>query len=269
MKRRKKGAIFIYALYIIIALLTLSAILMNLLQGTQTITRMHQAAEEGARVRAQAIDILLKEQAGIIEILHNSIGYEDNVDHPLHNDVSGHINPILPQSAQYQLKKQQSDSFAKEAIVTYVNNSIYKEVTGKNQLASVTTKDICFDFEALPDGSLYDDTFDPETADKSEINQKYKLDFSCTTANGDVIKADNVQVSGVKKNTVKIGEKGGKIQTIKSANVVFVGIKFNYTYFYSKLYEKFGFDGTNTGEVWAIAYPQADKCVRSDEACTY
>ena len=151
MNKRKKGAIAIYSIYIIIALLTLGAILMNVLQGTQTLTRVNQAAEQGAQVRAQAIDILLKEEAGIVEVLHNSIGYDDNVDHPRHEDIAGHKNPLLPQNSTYQTTKQNSDTFAKETVVNYVNNAIRSDISGKSKLATVSAKDICFDIKALPE----------------------------------------------------------------------------------------------------------------------
>lgn len=268
MKKKKKGAIALYSLFIIIALLVLSGIMVNVMQGMQMATRMNQAAEEGAKVRAQAIDILLKEQAGIIEVYHESMGYTDTVEHSKHADVSGHESPELPNSANYQKARKTADDYARDAVLDYVNSAIKKEVKGKNQIVNVTANDICFDIQPLPDGSLYEE-FDPTTAPKAELEKTYKMDFSCTTPNGDTVKAYDVKVSGVKKNTVKVGEKNGKIQTVKVANVVFTGIKFEYTYYISDLMKNFDAATTSEGEVWAIAYPQTDKCVRTDEKCEY
>jgi len=268
MKKRKKGAIALYSIYVILALATLSAIMINLMNGTQTATRMSQAAEEGAKVRAGGVDILLKEEAGILEIYHNSVGYTDNVTHTKHQNVLGHESVQLPQSTTYQNAKKATDEFAKDATVRYANNAIAKGADGK-PLASISRNDICFDFKALPDGSLYDKTFDPDKAPASEKNQTYKLNFSCTTANGDVIKANDVQVSGVKGNTIKVKDENGNLKTVKAANVVFIGIKYQYTYFYAKLLENVGMPTTRTGESWAIAYPQVDKCVRTDSMCKY
>ena len=268
MKKHKKGAIAIYSLFIIIFLLVFSSIMINLTQGMQMATRMNQAAEEGAKVRAQAVDVLLKEQAGIIEIMHSSMNYTDNVKHSDHTDVTGHINPQLPQGNEYQTARQKADDFSRKATVDFVKNSIYKELKSDKRMVSLSEKDICFDFKPLPDGSLYED-FDPDKADKKELNKTYKIDFSCITPNGDTIKANTVQVSGIKGNTVKTADKNGKIETIKSANVVFVGIRYDYTYFISEMMNKFGLSTTKKGQVWAVAYPQVDKCVRSETTCTY
>lgn len=268
MKKHKKGAIAIYALFIIMGLVLFSAIMINITQSMQMVTRMSQAAEEGAKVRAQAVDVLLKEQAGIIEILHNSMNYVDNVKHNEHAEVTGHVNPQSPESNQYQTARQKADDFSRKATIDYVKNSIYKELRSDKRMVNLSEKDICFDFKPLPDGSLYDE-FDPEKADKKELNKTYRMDFSCTTPNGDTVKATNVKVSGVKGNTVKVADKNGKIETIKSANVVFIGIKFEYTYFISKVIENFGLSSTKKSEIWAVAYPQVDKCVRSDSTCTY
>lgn len=268
MKKKKKGAIALYALFIIIGLLVFASIMVNVTQGMQMVTRMNQAAEEGAKVRAQAVDTLLKEQEGIIEVLHGSIDYNDNVKHADHTDVAGHKNPSLPQNSEYQESKKKADEVARKSTIDFIKNSIYNDIKQKKQMVQVSEKDICFDFKPLPDDSLYQE-FDPEKADPKELKKTYKIDFSCTTPNGDTIKAKNVKVSGVKGNTVKISDKNGKIETIKSANVVFVGIKFKYSYFINQTIENFGLSSTSEGEVWAVAYPQADKCVRSEATCTY
>lgn len=268
MKKQKKGAIAVYSIFVIIGISVLAVIFMNVTQGSQMVTRMNLAAEEGAKARAQAVDTLLKEQEGIIEVYHNSMNYNDNVKHADHTDVAGHINPHLPQSPEYQESKKKSEKFARKAVVDFVETTIYNEISGKKRMVELTENDICFDVKPLPDDSLYED-FDPEKADPKELNKTYKIDFSCTTPNGDTIKANNVQVSGIKKNTVKIADKNGKIETIKAANVVFVGIKFDYRYFFNRTFQKLGATPTKKGEVWAVAYPQADKCVRSETTCTY
>lgn len=265
MKKRKKGALAIYSIFVILTILILSSIMINLMQGMQMATRMKQAAAEGAQVRAQAIDVLLKEDQGVVDILHSALGYSDNVDHT-QVDI-GNETPALPSSLSYQLYRQKADDDARQAVLNFVNHSLYKDVSGHNNIVTLNTGDVCFDIKPLS-GNLYDG-FDPSTATPAQLDGTSTINFSCTTPNGTTISANNVVVSDIHHNTVKLDTKNGNVRTVRAANVVFVGIHFTYTYYISNMMANFGLSKTNTANVYAVAYPQVDKCVRSDATCTY
>lgn len=271
MKPRKKGNILLFGLAIIIIFLTLFGIYLNVSMSWESYNRVQTAIEEGAKVRAQAVDIFLKENSGIIEAYHEAEGYgsdqHPDIDHASHLTTLGHVSPYLPSNEFYQVARDRADIEAKQAILDILKYSLQNTNNGSEILTGFTTSDICIQIKPLP-----------ETKANGEF-----IDFSCTTESGTTIEAKHVRVTPVKgtKEPYQTGMNRQMIfdptpEDVKSGdelihevvNVVFVGASYEHKHFIETLFPLMNRWGKTDSEIdnvgrkngWAIAYPQIDKC---------
>lgn len=266
---RKKGNIILFGLAFIIGFLVLIGIYLNVNMSWETYNRVQTAVEEGAKVRAQAVDMFLKENSGIIEAYHErnfpggtyGMGGHPDIDHNAHLTVSGHVTPYLPNNEHYQATRMAADQDAKEAILGILNYSLTSTTAGNEILMNFDEGNICIQIKPLPrkttDGVL--------------------IDFSCTTPKGDTIDVKNVRVTPVEgnKGIYKEGmnrqmifdptpesENSGDELIHEVVNVVFIGVSYEHRNFLENLFPQIRDDIKNIGtkQGWAIAYPQIDKC---------
>lgn len=218
---RKKGSIFLFGLLMMMAVFLIAGIFINLGLAYEVMNRVQNAADMGAKVRAQAVDIALKERYGYIETFHDgSSSYTDNVpnrssipatEDGYSMDTTGTNSYQIynPDSEAYLGAKQDADGIAKVAMINYMNDNVGTTTTGL-KMVNLKSENICFDVKALP------------TASTTTMN------FSCTAkitkSDGTIatipITVKNVKVNGT-SNPINQGSNGQKVM-----NVVFVAVAY-------------------------------------------
>lgn len=242
---RKKGNVILMSLMSMIIIVVLAGVFINLFIVYETLNRGISVVEEAARVRAQAIDVPLKEYKGFIEVIHPNYGYmdHDNVDHELVDQefkktgAAGHMKPQNPTSELYQNASYAADEAAKEAALRLLDETVGVNAEN-NPLIVMTKDDFCFDIQPLP-----------------AVSQD--VTFSCKTQNGASIK-NTVYISSIEENSYQNMEKPE--DSISVRNVVFVGASFKYNYFIYGALVDLGWNVGAVKETYAIAYPQVNKC---------
>ena len=240
-KRKVDGGITIWALGLILAVCAVFGIMYTFISSQDVHTQIQNAAEEAARVRAQAVDTYLKEATGYVEVFHpDGLEYSDNINHLEFINVKGHH--ALKTPSQYQTIRHQADTAAKEAAIETLKGQIGLSLKGEKLVTELKEENICIKVFPLP-------TSDAETKT-----------LSCDTALGPVT-AQNVRVSPIKDNTYTVTlDTDGSKQEVKVVNAVFVGIKYEHHYQVEALFEEAGVDPSTILSAFSIAYPQVDKC---------
>ncbi len=224
----------------------------------ETHQRVQTATDTGAKTRALAVNIPLKEQYGIIETLRpdESEGYEVNYTEPGYSfsPTPGYDYAILsPLSQSYKSALSNADLTAKQTLITTLSDSLGQNEAG-DEIAKIEPENICIQVLPLPAGD--------------SITKRDKLDFSCevTTPNGDPleISAENVEVYGYKHNL-------NNAEHLRVYNVVFVGVAYEDRHFFYNLFQRLthGDDESNWSDppirtTYSIAYPQIDACTADE-----
>ena len=256
MRKQKNGNMIYFALAFILLFTTLAGIFINVSSSWEVYNRVQVATEEGAKVRAQAVDIFLKEAAGIVEVIHDvpsvydPTGGED-VDHGLYTSVVGHTSPHEPTTSEYVQARIRADEGAKDAILSVLDYSLTNNVSGNEILEGFSKDNICIQVKPLP---------------RTDNDGKF-LDFSCTTPLGETVKANNVRVSPVESELNQkvifdpdgVADSGDEHIT-EVVNVVFVGVAFEHNHFIEGLFKNMNINTKAHKKVWAISYPQIDQC---------
>lgn len=216
------------------------------------LTRASDAVEEGARVRATAIDIPLKEQTGLIEVLRSEVGYV--ADPTFVNEERAKIlsrgqeeypdnkKVLATSTAEYIDAVVDADEAAKKAIIDYITNSTNVNLSG-DQMVDIKPENICIKIKELKQVASYEE------------------DISCNvTVNGTsvTVKKEDVKLKGSESSVNKKGE-------VKVANVVFVGLAFEYKTFANDTLQSIfngedesNWEGPGIVTYAKIAYPQID-----------
>lgn len=257
MQTRKKGNVIYFGLAFMILCLTLAGLFLTFSTSWEVFNRVQVAIEEGAKVRAQAVDITLKESVGIIEAFHETPSIYDptgsqDVDHNEYSNIGGHSISLKPESSTYQAARFRADEGTKEAIIAILNQSLGNNSAGNALLEGYSKDNICIQVKPLP-----------ATASDGRF-----MDFNCKTALGETVEAKNVRVTPVDSdlNTKTIFDPDNKPNTedeyvTKVVNVVFVGTSYEHNFFLEGFLSNMGKDYKTNKTSWAIAYPQLDSCL--------
>lgn len=293
LKKRKKGGVAIIGgtLLLILALTMLAFIFINIFMVYETLNRAIDAVEEGARIRAQAIDMPLKESYGLVESFHkyggsskdnisltddlivslgnvlkdvNASDYQDRTDFV---SIPGHIK-ITPayyhSNTQYKQLVDNADEEGKAAIVNYVNYTIGMNANNNRRLLSVHEDNICFDVQPIPiahdfnaPGELVDVTFSCELYIPGKgwetVTETRKIPNEKAERYVTVIQTD---INGD-------GEYDD-IRHYQVKNVVFVAAAVEYDAFMINLFdniiENFEYMQPDPKIITHIAFPQVDDC---------
>jgi len=256
-KTRKKGAaIIILSLGLLIGTILLAASFIDISIQFETINRIMSATEETARVRAQAVDIALKEQEGIVEVFHEEygIGTTDNVDHNNIATKDGHHSIYRPSDTEYKEKVRFANKYARKAGLEILKSGLGNNVNNSNKLVEADPSDasvfgdgqyLCIDVKPIPDKA-------------GEV-----IHFSCTA-----------YLNGTPHNfkyDYKVSDTEiFKYDKLKVKNAVYVGAVIDYHLFIMDGLEKMGFkEQIPTFTHQEVAFPQVDVCTREiDSNCT-
>lgn len=253
-KFRKEGNIMLFALFYFLFISLLVAIFISLLLMAETYQRVQNATETGARTRAIAVNIPLKEQYGIIETLRPDVsnGYNPNYKEPPYSfsPAPGYDQAVLsPSSQNYKTALNNADIAAKQSVIASLNDSLGVNESG-DKIASLSPENICIQVLPLP----------------AAANSKLNFSCSVTSPSGDIIEisANNVDVYGYNHRL----NKGDKI---KVYNIVFVGVAYEDKHYFYKLLQRMlnGDDESSWSPppvrgAYAIAYPQIDGCTTTE-----
>jgi hypothetical protein len=252
---RKKGSIILLSLLMIMAVALIAAIFINLSMSYEGLNRVQNAADMGAKLRAQAVDIALKERTGFIETLHDQPGSYVNDNVPGRSTIpvqeDGYTHSIYrTNSTEYLDAEQDANGITQRAISGYIEDNVGSNTSGDPQI-EIKPENVCISVRALPSST------------SSTMN------FSCSaTVNGTtvMVEANNVPVNGT-DHPVNIGPDGSKVM-----NVVFVGIAYEHKHFiYNAIQKVFHGNDVTTWDqppvrtTWSTAYPQIDACAGNHE----
>lgn len=258
-KFRKEGSIMVMSLFYFLFVALLAAVFIGLVLMNETYNRVQEAVEVGARTRALAVNIPLKEQYGIIETYRNSSsqGYSANYVEPRYSftPTAAYDYPILdPASDIYRATYVSANDTAKAALIANLATTLGTNEEGES-LTNIKEENICVQVLPLPAGN--------------SITGKAKLNFTCTAkVNGvsKTISANNVVVNGY---THPLNNSDDNRQRVY--NVVFVGVVYEDNNFFYNLIQSIanGSDQSQWGPrpiraAYAIAYPQIDDCTADD-----
>lgn len=254
---RKKGDVLLLSLATMILLFILIAVILNIVMLYLTDNRVQQAADLGARTRAQAVDIPLKEMTGYIEAYHaadaptgpyqeNGVSHTDPTDvttgQPI-LDTAGNIPLETTTSDTYQNAYQMANLAAQQAVYDDLVNQFGPDNTsGDTLIDNFTTANVCIDVEPLP-------------ATPSPIT------FSCTFASDHKTFTQTVNVLGLSQTKIQIAST--PIQYEQVMNAVFIAVEFQPQSFIFQPLSSLGWLQPPESFVWAVAYPQIDACSRA------
>lgn len=256
-KFRKEGNIILFSLFYFLFIFLIVAIFISLLLMTESYQRVQTSAENGARARALAVNIPLKEQYGIIETLRDDVseGYHPNYPEPTYSfsPTPGYDLAVLsPSSSAYKTAVTNANNTAKQVVINNLSDSLGKNEAG-DQIAGLKPENICIQVLPLPAGDA--------------LTKRAKLNFTCSaTVNGRAVNitSNNLEVYGYNHKLNKSGN-------MKIYNVVFVGVAYEDKHFFYNLLQRMvnGEDQSNWNPppvraTFAIAYPQIDDCTTDE-----
>lgn len=266
-KRRKKSSILLFGLAIILLISVLGAFFLDIVALYETNNRVNQVSEEVARVRAQAVDVILKESGRkledgekkskelnyevyetVVELLHPSTGYTENITHSDY-ELQGHQKPLDTNHGTYIMYHNAADEIAKRAGVRYLDAALNGNFSGQDILKGFSEANICIKIHPLP-------------------KDDKKITLSCTTDNGATVTVNDVKVSGISTNTRYIYKNDDTkiINKAKVVNLVFVGVAYDANHLIPQVFKQMGVDfSAKQLKSYSIAYPQLDKCFTSSE----
>jgi hypothetical protein len=250
-KARKKGSVIILTVMVFSMVVLLFMVMINILMIYSGMHKLKFAGDEAARVRAQAINIPLKEQDAIVELYHypyfEDYGYTKTLTHI--TQEKGHIAIRDPGDREYVQAVHFADETAKMAGVDSLNAGI---VRSKTNTPIIYTDpyggDVCIDVKPIP-------------------LLAQSIHFSCVTENGNMVQGDYI-VEGVDKHTYKrfssnIVSTSAMEKDFIVNSVVFVGMTANVNIFIYNMLANLS-PGIKTVSVHSLAYPQVDECTRNN-----
>lgn len=256
--RNEKGNFTVFTLFIIVGIVILAGLFINVSITFLNINFSKKALDEATRSRAMAVDIPLKEEIGVIEVIHSphtgSKGLYKETERPtvdyLGKDIPCNGTQVCGGyvSTEYADAVNYAEIYAKNNMIDSVNNYIGNSV--KDQpLVSITPKNICFDVQPLPKDEDY-------------------VEFACpikTNSGKTYTVTKKVKVKGYNDpellNNFNDDTLTGNNTKVRVNNVVFGAAVIEPIEKYRSYLYRLGFkpDKTETF-IYSIAYPQIDKC---------
>lgn len=225
----EEGSIYVPFLFIFLGTVMVLIMFCSIFVYTAQTYKVTNIVERAVELRAQQIDIPLKEGFGIIEAIHPSHqeGYPE-ADRDLTLEDGYDYQIIKPSDSRYSSYRTEIDQDIKESIVEQINK------IGDKKLKT-TTDDICIKVFPLPEG-------------KGE-----KMDISCMFDDGSV-ETKTFYVDGKEHSSNKSGN-----YKVENAVVIFVKYEIE-----NKMASLFTNNPVKERVATAIAYPLIEQCaVRS------
>lgn len=254
-KYKKEGSVLLVTLLFIMLTVVLVAIMFSHMTAVEGSLKAKKAAQLVAESRATAIDVPLKEEFGYVEIFHKTEeeGYVKRSKFPVEPNYGvltpGYGQKILsPSDPKYKESVKKADAAAKKVAMSHLD----KMTTGEEEstkLLDIDEDDICIEVISLP---------------KDKIKN---MGIKC--GESPVIE---VPVYGMDHILNKDDGEQGEIQNkIQNYNFVLATITYEEKSFFYKAIQRFAHGSDEkkwtkppTKTVWAIAYPQIDRCAGGD-----
>lgn len=237
-KRQKKGNILLLFLVVFMAMTILAAVFLNVAASYAVVNRIMFATGEGAKMRAQAVDIRLKEQEGIVEAFHHE--YDSSLAEldKFHDDLEqadGHEILYHPTDTEYQEKAEYADEAAKNAAIAVLKSSLQNNVDG-TPLVDPQPENFCMDVQPIP-------------AKGSEMK------FHCTAwLNGQEYEFSYTYILSA--------EEKFQYKELEVKNAVFFASVVGYQNFIHNGLTALGLKINPNFKYWEVAFPQVDSCAR-------
>jgi len=255
----EKGNFTIFSVFIILGIVVLTSLFLNLGMTFLNINFSKKALDEAVRSRAMAVDVPLKEELGVVEVIHTphtgSNGLYSASQRPTVDFLGNYIpcNGVAicggHVSLEYSSAVNYAETFAKNTMIDSVNNYIGNDAKNQEPLIKLTPKNICFDIEPLPKDEDY-------------------VEFACPlkTNSGKVYTiTKKVKVKGYNSpdliNSFNDNTLTGNNTKVRVNNVVFGAAVIEPKSQYKSYLYNLGYSPEKTETfLYSVAYPQIDKC---------
>ncbi len=257
--KNEKGNFTIFSVFIILGIVVIVSLFLNLSMTFLNINFSKKALDEATRTRALAVDIPLKEELGVIEVIHTphtgSKGLYSESERPTIDFLGNYIPCNGLQvcggsvSLQYSTAVNYVEAYAKNTMIDSVNHYIGNDAKKQEPLVKITGKNICFDVQPLPADEDY-------------------VEFACplkTNSGKTYTVTKKVKVKGYNDpeliNNFNDDTLTGNNTKIRVNNVVFGAAVIEPKSMYKSYLYNLGYKPEKTETfIYSIAYPQIDKC---------
>lgn len=246
--KNEKGSFTIFSLFIIIAIIAIVAVFINVSMTYMTISSAKKSLEESTRTRALAVDVVLKEHAGVIEVMHTP--YEGNPNMAYSNPSVDLFDNTLPQpgSTNYVEAVEEAEYFAKMAMSSAVSGLSRDGLDGET-LVELSFDNICFDVKPLPEDDGY-------------------VQFACALKDeqGNVFTVKSLQLVKGYNDSLDINHfedttlQESAERDINVSNVVFGAAMIEPKSFIVRALSSLGVAKDPQITIYSVAYPQIDEC---------
>lgn len=239
-KNRKKANVIILFLISFLGMAIVAAIFLNIAFSTSVVNRIMFGTGEAARLRAQSVDIRLKEQEGLVEMYHYKYeALEDellDIDHESISMKNGHKEILKPATEEYNKRVKEADEAAIKAAIDAIEIGTGRNVDGEN-IMNPQPENFCIDVKPIPvNGGI--------------------INFSCSvTLNGENI--DFVYDYVVAK------EQAHTFGELNVKNAVMVGAAIEYQNFIHRGLMNLGLEINPHFTHLEVAFPEVDVCTRA------
>lgn len=235
---RKKANVIVLGLFTLVGIFFLTLVFLNIIVSAGTVQRIMYATQEGAKLRATAVDIRLKEQEGLVEMFHGP--YERNANLDIEHDSitrqEGHKEIYPPGTNEYDEKVEYANQIAIKGAIDTVNTYFGKNIEGE-QMTNAKEDNFCLDIQPIPE-------------DAGEII------FHCSTTAGN----DDFDFT---YKYVMTRADAHKFKELKVKNAVMFATSIEYTHFFQKYLLDFGLLEKPKFAHYEIAFPEVDVCTRA------
>lgn len=152
--KKEKGIVSVFLMFVLVGLMALMGLMINVMLTTATISHAKSALKEAVEFRAEAIDIPLKEEVGIIEVMNfPHTGTNTGYVRPTRDSLGKVIPPTT--SSSYEQVVNESIILSKVRFLDSMKNFVGTNIYGTDMLP-IEMDNICFDVRPLPqyDGEI-------------------------------------------------------------------------------------------------------------------
>lgn len=261
--KNERGNLTLFVLVIIMVVVLLTGLFLNLSITYLNINFSKKALDEAVRSRAMAVDIPLKEQLGVVEVINYPHSGSNGLYSASQRPIRDTIGNIIPCNGfgmcgtttgsvayEYRTSVEYAETFAKNNMINGINSYSGKDSGNKQALIEMGAENICFDVQPLPENDGEEVTF--TCALKSHSGEIYTVSKTLPIKGYN----DSDLLNHFNDDTLT-----GNNTKVKVNNVVFgASVVEPRALFRNPLY-RLGYKPERTRTfIYSIAYPQIDKC---------
>lgn len=240
--KEEKGNFTLMTLVVMIGIIVFAGLFINLTMTYLTINFSKKAMEEATRTRALAVDIVMKENYGVIETITNPYITNEFSDLRQPLDFLGRTM-VGVENQNYKDAVQYAETSAKNTMIMTVDNYV-GNTAGGEKMIDMTEENICFDIKPLQD-----------------VEQPVTFSCAVKTNEGKIYTVEaTIPVLGYDDITEINNFDDGANGKVRVSNVVFGAAVVSPKSLIRNSLRSLGFVDEPETIIYSVAYPQIDSC---------